>query len=314
MSSLVIGLYPTAPVAPATFETYLHDLTITAYQVDFDQPTTVPAPPHTAIGPPAQYTVAGAATNTIYQLDLGLATGSAAGAVIPVAPAIAAQFLAPQSLLNVVLNVTRGGVQLVNNAINYDVQVSAGTPTALTSLAPPIVVGLYLALADPSLDSATYVLPPSDGSPPPWTVLDTAIKAILAEDPAAPVDTANLSSEDCLNIARELVSNRVARPLPQPLTGTPPAPDLATLYTLPNATATAVESDRSQFESALTGYYSQLTGDATRMAGYVYAWSAAQNCQQMSANAAHAALTLPVRLTTTAAPGQQAEATVILGN
>ena len=34
----------------------------------------------------------------------------------------------------------------------------------------------------------------------------------------------------------------------------------------------------------------------------------------MSANAAHAALTLPVRLTTTAAPGQQAEATVILGN
>jgi hypothetical protein len=38
----------------------------------------------------------------------------------------------------------------------------------------------------------------------------------------------------------------------------------------------------SQCPPAFTSYYSQLTDDAIRMASYVYAWSALQNCQQMS--------------------------------
>ena len=314
MSALVIGLYPTAPVDSGTFAGYLQNLTITAYQVDFDQPTMVPGPPHTQIGS-ATYTAAGVGTtNTIFQLDLsgGLGQAAAAAAVINVPAAIDPAFLTPQSLLNVVLDVERGAAHLVDNDLNYDVQVDPGPVTPITSLSG-VVVGLYLALPDPSFDPGgpiTFLAPPADGSPPPWADVDTAVKAILAEDPGSPVDTANLSAQDCLNVARELVSNRNARPLPQPLTGG--SPDLGTLYTLPGASAVA--TDRTQFEAALTGYYGQLTSDATRMAGYVSAWSAAQNCQQLSGNATTAAVSLPVRLTTTAAPGQQSDATVILAN
>jgi hypothetical protein len=79
----------------------------------------------------------------------------------------------------------------------------------------------------------------------------------------------------------------------------------------PNGTGT--NEDRAKFQGALLGYYNQLSYDATRMAGYIYAWSAAQKCQQLSKAAANAAMSLPVRLKTTNSAGQQAKATLNFG-
>ena len=314
-NSLVIGLYPTAPMDGLSFEPYLHKLSITAYAVDFDDPTTITALPHPLIGTAIHTKTS---SNRIFQLKVkinNVSRRAAAGAaVIELPPAIEAKFLSPQSLINVILDVKRDGAQLVSNSVNYDVQVepTANLKLPLKSLAG-ITVGLYLQLPNPAFDGSINALAlPADGGPPPWAQLDAAVKAILAEDPATSVDIANLSANECMHIARELVSNHSGRPLPQPLAEG--SPELEALYTVGATNSSDPESEIMQFESALTAYYSQLTGEAARMAGFVYAWSAAHKCRDLSKSAPNAALDLPVRLATSAGAGQQAMATVILGN
>ena len=322
MSSLVVALYSATPVDAAKFETYLHDLTITAYEVDFDHPTTLAAPPHAVIGA-ASYTNAAAPANRIYQLRAPPpppfppfpppppVPQPAAAAVIQVAAAIAGKYLLPQSLINVVLDVERGAPapkKVVDHSLNYDVEVdNAVVPNVPVVTLAGVTVGLYLALPDPKFDpggAIAFVSLPADGSPPSYGDLDHAVSAVLNEDGgAAAPDPSKLSPAQCLHVARELVSNRTVRPLPMP------PKDLWAISASP-----ADDKDRTKFEGALRAYYNQLSAEATRLAGYVYAWSAAQNCQQLSRGAAHAALTLPVRLTTTASSGQEPEATVILGN
>jgi hypothetical protein len=282
--SLVIGLYPIAPSDGATLEKYFHSLTITAYQVDFGDHTTLLAPARTKIGA-ATYTTSSDPKNSILQLEskVGPATekSAAADAVIELPPTIEKRLLTPESLVNVLLDMKRGAAHIVN----YDVEVypTAAPTSPITSLSG-VVVGLYLALADPNLDPSgpiTFLVSPADGSRPPYGALDMAIKAIVAEDPEGAPDTTEPSPADCLHIARELVSNRGARPLPLLRTGG--QSHLAQLYTSPGGSGS--DNDRRQSESALVGYYSQLTGDATRMAGFIYRWSAAQKCQQLTKDA-----------------------------
>lgn len=319
MSALVVGLYPTAPVDGGTFSNYLTGLTITAYQIDFNHPSSEPAPPHLLIGS-ATYAPPGGQIFQIETLDptpLPHPVPAAAGVAFIDAASVVPAFTTPQSLVNVALNVKRGTATLVDHDPNYDVQLDGSSPPfgPVTSLGG-LTVGLYLQLPDPAFDSLTsntFLVPAPDGSPPPWTALDTAITAILAEDPGGAVDGASLSADDCQHIAWELVSNRGARPLPLPLSNG--APDLGALYTLPMAAASSTATaDRQKFEGSLKGFYGQLMSDASRMAGFVAAWSAAKRCEQLSHAAANAAITLPVRLTSTAGPGQQAEATVVLGS
>jgi hypothetical protein len=320
-NSLVIGLHPTAPTDGPTFTNYLDGLTITAYELDFTDPTPVSAKsaPPNLIGE-AKYDP-GKPGNSIFPLEIDVGLGifkpaAAAEAVIPLPASIDPKFVSPQSVVNVVLDITRKGAPLVDHSINYDVQVFT-TPPAVTQATKLTQASLYLALPDPQFDSGDYLIPQSDGTPTPYRVLDKAVKAILAEDPGggSSPDVTNLTPNDCLHIARELVSNRTARPLPAPLVGTSSGggnPDLAQLYT--TTIGSGNDMDRLKFEGALRGYYNQLDGDAARMARFVYAWSAAQKCQQLSKQAPNAAMTLPVRLKTTSTAGQQAEATLILGN
>jgi hypothetical protein len=50
-TALAVVLHPAAAITPAIdFEPYLQALTITAYEVDFDNPTLLPVPPHILIG------------------------------------------------------------------------------------------------------------------------------------------------------------------------------------------------------------------------------------------------------------------------
>lgn len=322
--ALVVVLHPQKVIASGLeFETYLHQLTVTAYQVDFSNPSTLPAPPHLTIGS-AVYTTANDPNNTIYPLIYPLAAEvySAAVAVIDVDPAILSKYTSPQSLVNVVLDVTRNGNKLREDDLDYDVLLW-GTPT--TPYAVPAVtaqgidgtaltldgsltggvVGLYLPLPDPAFDAGSgnaYLVPSRDGSPPSFSELGPQVNAVLAEDPTGTADPQDLTPPQCLHIARELVSNRYADPLP-----TPPK-EVAQLYT------TGSDDDRQHFESSLQAYYSRLEAEATRLAGYIYAWSAALACKALTEAASQAALTFPVRVTSAPGAGQAAQATVIVHN
>lgn len=309
-TSLVIGLHPATPTDAATFTTFLTGLSITAYQVDFDNPTTVAAPPHIAIGS-ANYTTGLA---EVFQLGGGLQ--AAAAAVIELPATIDPEFLTPQTLVNVVLQVTRNGMTLVDNDLNYDVLVdstvtAAGPVVSLTG----INVGLYLALPDPGLPAGYLGVPPAGGIPS-YAQLSSAVTAILAEDPHAAVSTAQLTAQESLHIAREMVANRTVNPLPLPVVTTglnANQADLGALYTLPvPPLISSADSDRRQFEGALTSYYSEVSTDATTVAGYVYAWSAAQQCAQWSAAATTGAMTFPLLPPPTADLSQIPEATLLL--
>jgi hypothetical protein len=324
--ALLVVLHPPKVVSdPHAFENYLHKLSVTAYQVDFGHPDTSAAPPHTKIGT-ADYKAAGHPKNTIRQLTGGLLPGlqaySAAVAVIDVDNAILSRYTSPQSLVNVVLSVTRDGRTLRDHTVDYDVQLwgTAATPyvvppssadgiigTSLTldGTLTGGVVGLYLPLPDPAFDAGTgsaYLVPPADGSAPSFADIATAVNAVLAEDPGGKADPPDLTPAQCLHIARELVSNRFADPLPAP------SQQVAALYT------TGSDDDRKHFESALQAYYSKLGAEAARLAGFIYAWSASLACQGLTGSAARAALTFPVRATTTPATAQAAQAGVVIHN
>src|SRR6185312_1903715 len=186
---------------------------------------------------------------------------------------------APQSLVNVVLSVTRNGRKLREDSLDYDVQLwgTSGTPYAV-----PVTA--------------------ADGIAPDFTDLATAVNAILAEDPTGKANPTDLTAPQCLHIARELVANRYADPLPTP------SSQVMTLYT------TGSDDERRHFESALQAYYARLEAEATRLAGYIYAWSAALACQALTEAAPQAALTFPVRVTSAPGVGQAAQATVIVHN
>ncbi|MEY9893363.1 hypothetical protein ABIA31_007043 [Catenulispora sp. MAP5-51] len=322
--ALLVVLHPPKVVGdPLAFEQYLHKLAVTAYQVDFGHPDTLAAPPHAVIGS-AGYTAANDSTNTIYQLtDLFDTTlYSAAVAVIDVDSAILAKYTSPESLVNVVLSVTRDGKKIREDSLDYDVQLwgSSGSPysvpssfalgvagTSLTLDGSPGggIVGLYLPLPDPAFDAGSgtaYLVPPADGSAPSFSDIKNAVDAILAEDPTGMSDPTDLTAQQCLHIARELVSNRYAAPLPAPSSAVP------VLYT------TGSDDDRKHFESTLQSYYATLDAEASRLAGFIYAWSAALNCNGLTKAAAQAALTFPLRVTSTPGTAQAAEAGVVLHN
>lgn len=322
--SVLVVLHPPKVIGdPLVFEQFLHDLTVTACQVDFAHPDTLAAAPHTVVGS-AVYTAENDSTNTIYQLTDVLETKlySAAVAVIDVDPAVLAKYSSPQSLVNVVVSVTRGGSKIREDSLDYDVQLwgSSGSPYAVpltsvlgvggTSLAldgteSGGIVGFYLPLPDPAFDAGsgtTYLVPPADGSVPAFADLKAAVDAILAEDPSGVSDPADLTPQQCLHIARELVGNRYAAPLPAPSSA------VQELYT------SGSDDDRKHFESTLQSYYATLDAEAGRLAGFIYAWSAALNCTGLTKAAARAALAFPLRVTSTPGVAQASQAGVVLHN
>ncbi len=315
--AIVIGIYPTTPQTTAAdfVANYLTGLSVTAYEVDFVSPNPVASlqPPGNEIGS-ASYPASIYLLQTL--IGLTLQPAAAAAAVIDIPAAMASQFVDPAGdpyttpanpLINVVLSVSRGGVSIADDSINYDVNVATDPVVPLSSL-DGIPVALYLGLgpAGTELGNQPYLQLPQNG-PPPYDQLSTVIGEIIQADPGTsgpPYDPLNLTAPQCLHLAREIVSNRTANPLPVP------SPDIGALYTQESGDPNA--QNREQFSSALQSFYSTLNAQATTLASYIAAWSAAQNCAAATTSAANAGITFPVRLTSSAGPGQAAEATVIL--
>lgn len=318
--AIVLGIYPTSPqISQFDFKThYLTGLTVTAYEVDFASPSPVASlqPAGNKIGS-AHY------PSKIYQLDTEVSglpkKAAAAAAVIKIPAAMASKFVDPAGdpyttpanpLINVVLKVTRGGKSIADDSVNYDVNVAVEPiATPITSL-DGIPVALYLGLgpAGTELGNKPYLQLPQNGNPPGYKELSKLIRDITKADPGAagPYDPANLTSDQCLHLARELVSNRTVNPLPVP------SPDLGALYTKESGDPNS--KNREQFNSALQGFYASLNAEAMRLATYIAAWSAAQNCAAQTKNVSSASFTFPVRSTSTPQAGQIAQATVTLHN
>ena len=258
---------------------------------------------------------------SIYQLQtkVGIISeaAAAAAAVIEIPAALASQFVDPAGdpfttpanpLINVVLSVQRNGTAIADDSINYDCGVATDLVVPIDSLTG-IPVALYLGLgpAGTELGNQPYLQVPSRGAPS-YDQLSTVIAQIVEADPGSMggYDPANLTSAQCLHLAREIVSNRTANPLPVP------SPDLGALYT--QETSDPNQQNREQFAGALQSFYATLDAQATRLAAYIAAWSSAQNCAAATASATSAGFTFPVRLTSAPGAGQIAQATVILHN
>ena len=204
---IVIQLVPEKPVDPITFQGYLTGLTIQAFDLTFE---TVDAnPPGTSVGtaalaaispigvantplgsPPSYPTYVAGANAIVQQFDYSL-TGlqydieSVAIAVISVTSAATSG--------NFRLDVERGGQTLVSVPYQYNRSLDAVAvpdPATLVSTSDPFTwvsawaglpVDTYITI--PATTTSGLLALPTDGKPPPYDALLTAVNTVIATDP-----------------------------------------------------------------------------------------------------------------------------------
>ena len=346
-SLIVIRLVPPAPVDAGTFTTYLANsggLQIAAYDLSYGNPTTgtlvgtppgpavyitptvspqttpTPTPPSGFVPNPGTYAPG---TGIVQQVDLQAPTyvgpietesgyyefESVATAVIEFTPTSGGTIF--ENLLLVATWVTGGGQAIAINQNYYDVPLQPGpipAPDTWATLPP----SLYLTLPAPAAPGSTNFSLPSNGTPPNFDDLKTAVLAVLAIDPGGTPDLGKLSFAQCQNIAYEIVWSQ------QPPLPTPPEA-IEDMYTNPpnngqlmstggSPTPNQDEGDREQFEAKLTGYYSLANATADRLTSYVFSLAAAVACEETSLAATQVYLEFPANPAET----NSADAEVIL--
>ena len=318
---IILRIHPIEPVEGASFTAFLNGITIRAFDLSFGDSVTGVligqasgrANPHLSSTSNNTVNINNRAilqnyrdvpdplspSNQIRVLE------SVATAVLVVnAPAGHPEYPSSTSL-DIRLEITRGGKNLVNQPTHYNVTVtSSGSlstnqktyfamePSAYVAL-PSSTVGLDPALA--------YVDLPSGGQPPKFGDLVSAINLVLAQDPGGAgsslQDRPSLSAAQSHQIAAEIVWNRTLYPPPEPNRS------LGELYTWPPADPAApadqdakdaIDRDRKQFEAEAAAYQATHDGEALRLAGFVYAASASVACERLSKAAVRAGLRFPV--------------------
>ncbi len=293
---IIIRLHPASPTDGPTFTSYLTGLSITVSDMSVANPQGMNNPIGVAFYNPAD------PASTIVQHFLSIippppALAAVATAAIVINPAKEPPLYPEYVTSDLRLTITRGTLTIVDQSLNYNVGVDTGAvvpagldPAAYAALGP---VALYLALPNPGVGldpSLAYVNVPTNGSPPGYDELLAAIQKVYAKDPGGVFDinSSPLTAAQARHIAYEILSNRQLNPLPSP-------PDaLEGLYTLPNASSSSVATERQQFESDLTAYYSTNNTQAEVLAQYVFALSAALVCEKQTNNATNAGFELPV--------------------
>ncbi|TFG40394.1 MAG: insecticidal toxin complex protein, partial [Candidatus Aminicenantes bacterium] len=301
---IVIRLHPVEPIEGSEFTDYLNDLVITAYDASFDHPEgekigeakylpTILPNPLNRISQHIKITIPPLPAPPIIDL-LAVAT-----AVIEVPDG-----LAEYMTRDIRLVITRGGKEIINRIVHYNVPEIPLVPLPLPNQMEetfPIPysnlqnAGIYLALPVPAIGldpSVAYVDLPADGQAPKFDDLMEAINLVLAKDP----DTANadlehlspLTPAQSRHVAAEIAWNRTLYPPPD-------LPrSLEKMYTKPDGDSDEAEMDRKQFDAEHTAYHATHDAEAGRLAGFVFAASAAVACEQLSAKAASAGLKFPL--------------------
>ncbi len=298
---LVIRLHPEKPVDGATFTAYLAGLNITVSSRSFAHP----AGGGTQIGT-ISYDDPDLSKDGILQSleSPPPVLMPAATAVVPITdPAGYPRYN------DLVVDVTRHGRSIIRQNIDYDVSVlSLGAPPAkdpfvYDALSP---VAFFLALPDPhvALDPSTgYIEVPSDGTPPRFQDLVDVVQKVLLGDPGGSPDISALTPDQCKHIANEIVWNRSVAPLPEPADY---GLSLGALYDGSN------ETQRQQFESDLTTYYTVRGARADVLAKYIYSMSAALACFDISHAATQVGFTFPIFPGVGAPTEKIAETTVVV--
>lgn len=283
---IVLRLTPPTAVDAGTFTTYLNNLTVTVFDISYAQPTAGVLIGSAAFVPPAFPPPAG---TRIAQFQILAGLQSVATAVIEYIPPDP-EYVTPDLRIELdwggprPLNVS----QLYYDVVLYNRPGPFPLPATFQGI-PDASVSAFVTLPPPT----TLLTLPNDNTPPNFDDLLAAVTAVLAADPALPITPAllgNLSTQQCENVANEIIYGPQA-PLP-----TPPEP-LEDLYTNPPNTGTfsdTREQDRQQFEGLLASYYSTHSATALRLTNYIFALSVAYWLQAQVQNAAQALLTFPV--------------------
>ncbi|HEY2295083.1 MAG TPA: neuraminidase-like domain-containing protein, partial [Thermoanaerobaculia bacterium] len=312
---IILRLHPSDPMAGTDFTAFLNGLSITAFDLTFADSTggvklgtaSGLANPH--LGGTSNNKVIISSTSILqHYVDVidplpppVRRLEAAATAVIVVnAPAGHPEYPNANSF-DVRLEITRGGLDIVDRTLEYNVTVQTvsgslsinqkdyfAMPASAYVTLPKAAVGL-----DPSL---AFVDLPADGQPPGFDSLRKAIDLVLAKDPGGASADLNhlapLSAAQSRQVAAEMIWNRTLYPPPDP------PRSLGEMYTHPrvnpSVNADDAEQDRKKFEVFLNGYQATHEAEALRLAGFVFAASAAVACEQSSAKAERAGLTFPL--------------------
>ena len=326
---IVVRLHPGEQTDPDTFTAALAGLQITAFDLtvaDPGQPVQIgtasglAAPPAITGGTFSGGTVDLSSTQIIQHwllyidgIDPKIQLESAATAVIEVsAPAGHPEYPTTDSV-DVQLVITRNGVPIPDPVVEYNaavVRVATPSPDQVAYFG----ASSHETVAGPTSPGTTYVtippappagaqppalLLPADGTPPSFDDLKQAIDGVLADDPGGTdlvtytLAQGQLSAAQCQQIGAEIIWNRGFSPAPDE-----PA-DYGLLYTSDPASALGVkaqdeDSTRQQFEGKVSAYHATNDALASRLAGYVFAASAAVLAEQTSAQATTAGFPFPL--------------------
>ncbi len=326
---IIIRLHPIEPISAEEFTEYLNDLSITAYELSYDDPTGRDHPGWTAKYYPPSFPPSMAdppidlPTGFSYYLNpevsplqddrsrivqhyrvrhwdtapplvrvFSIDNYAVATAVIEIDdPSPHSEY----QTVDLRLSILRGENELVHNRVYYNVDVVSGSlPDDLNELKDESVVSLHLALTPLGQQLGPNSLVPEDGTPPDYAILLREIERVLAVEPGDLSAIANLSWNQCRHIANEIIWNREAYPLPVP------GSSLEQMYTGPNESDSEEEQDRRLFEGELQSYYVRHNMEADRLANYIFSLSAAIQCETESRQATRVNFRFPVL------PGEEA--------
>ncbi|KAF2395546.1 hypothetical protein EJ06DRAFT_534894 [Trichodelitschia bisporula] len=194
---------------------------------------------------------------------------------------------------------------VVGSSVDYNVSVSQmeldSHQTTYMQQTPFNYFALPLAKPEPSAITLS-----NEGTAPPFDKLLAAINSALTQDDSSDENlkksletrSVPLTAAQCRQLASVIVWNRSLYPAPAP------SGDVHQMYTLPltdtnnnplgHPDDTNVENSRRQFEGDLQNYHRIPDSDASRLTNYVFAVSAAIQCESMSAAARAAGLVFPV--------------------
>jgi len=301
---VVIGITPVQPTDESTFSQALGKLSITAYDVSVEN-TSVgvpvgkasglqPVPELNTILPLSSTPKDGSGNtptleNSIFQnwSQQKDSKGEPIGDIIPQSVGTALVVINPQlgrSSLNLRLEYCLDNA-LVESTFEYNASVltMAVTSQQTDYMNKSPATYFSMPLQKPAAQAVTLN---SDGSPPDFDKLVAAIDNALSQDmskddkyrkPLAKRDDP-LTAAQSAEIASVIAWNRALYPVPQP------SADINSMYTTTSDTKPNSDTDnaRRQFESDLQTYHTTHDGQATQLANYVFAASAAVKCEAMS--------------------------------
>ena len=287
---IVLRLTPPVAVDATTFTTYLNNLTIKVYDISYAQPVN-----GTLIGSAAF--ASGQIVQHAVILPPPPVVESVATALIPYVPS-GPEYVSPD--LRIEFDRSSAQPNFAPRTY-YDVQVLdiAGpfpSPNAIQSI-PDANVSAFVTLSPIN----NQLIVPNDGTPPRFSDLLAAVTAVLAADPAQPVNPtllSQLSVDQCRNIANEIVYGPQA-PLPLP-----PEPPV-NMYTKGPNSGTLMdthEQNRQQFEGQLSAYYGPRDATVLRLTNHVFALSTAYWCELQTQSASEALVSFPVNPNASQAP------------